>query len=135
MGGLKSSYEIVLSDVDDFLTMILMFLRFFKMILTTIFVIVYFFFKCFSNCAFRHHKCKQAHADIFLGLPQDRTSHKVYDPKVYHSGDFEEGMSGTSQGSIPARLCWSSEPLSAMWAWWAKLDIDSNLGPGMYAWS
>ena len=25
-------------------------------------------------------------------------------------------------------------PLSAMWAWWAKLDMDLNLGPGKYAW-
>ena len=33
--------------------------------------------------------------------------------------------------------CWSMlviDPLSAMWAWWALLVLDPNLGPGTYAW-
>ena len=41
-------------------------------------------------------------------LPPDRTRHKVNDPKVDYSVDLGKGRSGTSRGSSPAGLCWSS---------------------------
>ena len=71
---------------------------------------------------------------ICLYLPSDRTWHKVNDLKVDYSGDLGEGKVGHEPRLKP---CWTMliiGPLSAMWAWWAKLDSDLNLGPGTYTW-
>ena len=73
-------------------------------------------------------------SDICLCLPPDRTWHKVNDPKVDYSGDLGEVMVGHEPRLEP---CWTMlviGPLCAMWAWWAYLVKDSNLGLGTYAW-
>ena len=61
--------------------------------------------------------------DICHCLPPDRTWHKVNDPKVDYGGDLGRGMWGTSRGSSPAGLYWSSAllvlcgPDEPRWSW------------------
>ena len=90
------------------------------------------------NKIWKQHSTKQllyGHLpDICLCLPPDRTWHKVNDSKVDYSGDLREWKVGKEPRLEP---CWTMPvigPLSAMWTWWAWLDIDPNLGPGTYAW-
>ena len=72
--------------------------------------------------------------NIFVGASQqDRTRHKVNEPKADYSGDLGEGKVGYEPRLEP---CWPMlliDLLSAMLAWWAKLVLDPNLGPGTYA--
>ena len=65
-------------------------------------------------------------------LPPDRTRHKVNGPKVDYSGDLGEGKVGHEP---KLESCWNMliiGPPSAMWACWAKLDLDPDLSPGTY---
>ena len=71
---------------------------------------------------------------ICYWFPPDRTWHKVNDPKADYSGDLGEWMVGHEPRLEP---CWSMlliVPLTAMWARWAKLILDPNLGQGTDAW-
>ena len=65
-------------------------------------------------------------------LPLDKTRHKVNDPKVDYSGDLGEGKVGTSRGSSPTALYWSSAhlvqcgPDEPSWSWiqiWVQVRI------------
>ena len=50
-------------------------------------------------------------------------------------GQLKVGIrGGEGQARTEAQTLLVNVPLSAMWAWWALLDIDPNLGPGTYAW-
>ena len=61
--------------------------------------------------------------NICLCLPPDRTWFKVNGPKVDYSGGFGEGK------VKPCLTMLVIDPLSAIWAWFALLDMDPNLGP------
>ena len=53
--------------------------------------------------------------------------------KVDYSRDLGEGKVKQEMRLEPCLTMVVIDPLSAMWALWAKLDIHLNLGPGMYA--
>ena len=59
---------------------------------------------------------------------QDRTLHKVNDPKADYSGDLEEGKDGHEPRVEP---CWSVlliNPLSAMWAVsWTPIWVQARM--------
>ena len=65
--------------------------------------------------------------DICLCLPPDRTWHKVNDLKVDYSGDLGEEKVRHEPRLEPYLAMLLIDPLSAMWAWWAKRDLDPNL--------
>ena len=66
--------------------------------------------------------------ELYLSLPPTRQDwHKVNNLKVNYSGDLGEGKVGHDPR---LESCWTMlviSQLSAMWAWWAKLDMDPNL--------
>ena len=69
-----------------------------------------------------------------LCLPPDRTWHKVNDPKVELLSGFGERKVGHEPSLEP---CWTMlviGPFSAMWTWWAWLDMDPNMSQGTDAW-
>ena len=67
-------------------------------------------------------------------LPPDTTRHKVNDPKVGLKWGLGEGKVGQEPRLEPRWSMLVIDPLGTMWAWWAKLVLDPNLGPGMYVW-
>ena len=72
--------------------------------------------------------------DICLCIPPDRTWHKVNDSMVDYSLDLGEGKVEHEPRLEPCLTLLAIGPLSAMWAWWALLDLDPNLDPGTDAW-
>ena len=72
--------------------------------------------------------------DIWHCLPTDRTWHKLNDPKVDYSGNLGEEKVEHEPKLEPCLTMLVISPLSAMWTWWAYLDIDPNMGPGTSGW-
>ena len=69
---------------------------------------------------------------ICLCLPPDRTWHKVNDWKVCLKWGLEEGTGGQEWGLEP---CWTLlliGSFSAMWAWWAQLEMESGTNAWLY---
>ena len=91
--------------------------------------------KLYKRLNFHHTDKWYVHKpNICLCLPPDSTWPKVNDPKVDYNGDLGEGKVGNEPMLEP---CWTLLViglLSAMWVWWASLDIDPNLVPDTYAW-
>ena len=71
---------------------------------------------------------------IYLCVLPHRNWHKVYDPKIDHSGDLGEEKAEYKPKLESCRTLLVIDPLSAMWAVLAQLDMDPNLGPGTYVW-
>ena len=59
---------------------------------------------------------------------------RLNDLKVDYSGGLEEGKVGQEPKLGPCLTMLVIGPLSAMWAWWAELEMEPNLGQGTYAW-